>query len=144
MALRALQGFFECTISPGFLLVIGSWYRTEEQAARALFFQSANAFFLIVCDLIMYGIAGYVTKHGGIQPWRTISLFLGDRAIDNSNWGSEALSDLRERWKSPFGLCTMDCFSFKISTQSSLDFFEFFRVTYLLFYFLFYHVFILK
>ncbi|KAH8885849.1 MFS general substrate transporter [Thozetella sp. PMI_491] len=81
MALRALQGFFECTISPGFLLIIGSWYRTEEQAPRALFWQSANAFFLIICDLIMYGIAGHVIEHGGIQPWRTISLFLGSLTI---------------------------------------------------------------
>lgn len=28
MALRALQGFFECNISPGFLLITGAWYRT--------------------------------------------------------------------------------------------------------------------
>ncbi|RDW63551.1 hypothetical protein BP6252_11096 [Coleophoma cylindrospora] len=81
MAIRALQGFFECTISPGFLLIIGTWYRTEEQAPRALFWQAANAFFLIVCDLIMYGIAGYVKVHGGIQAWRTISLFLGSLTI---------------------------------------------------------------
>ncbi|VUC29999.1 unnamed protein product [Clonostachys rosea] len=81
MALRALQGFFECTISPGFLLIIGSWYRTEEQAPRALFWQSANAFFLIICDLIMYGIAGHVQEHGGMAPWRTISLFLGSLTI---------------------------------------------------------------
>lgn len=81
MAIRALQGFFECTISPGFLLIIGSWYRTEEQAPRALFWQAANAFFLIVCDLIMYGIAGYAENHGSIQPWRTISLFLGSLTI---------------------------------------------------------------
>lgn len=81
MALRALQGFFECTISPGFLLIIGSWYRTEEQAPRALFWQSANAFFLIICDLIMYGIAGHVIEYGGIAPWRTISLFLGSLTI---------------------------------------------------------------
>ena len=43
MAIRALQGFFECTISPGFILIIGTWYRTEEHAARALIWQSANA-----------------------------------------------------------------------------------------------------
>lgn len=31
----------------------------------------------------------------------TTEKILGDRAIDNSNWGSEALSDLRERWNVP-------------------------------------------
>lgn len=82
MAIRALQGLFECTISPGFLLIVGTWYRTEEQASRALVWQSGNAFFLIVCDLIMYGIARHVQKiPGGIAAWRTISLFLGSLTI---------------------------------------------------------------
>lgn len=48
MALRGLQGFFECTISPGFVLIVGTWYRTEEHSARALFWQSANAGFGII------------------------------------------------------------------------------------------------
>ena len=44
MAIRALQGFFECTISPGFVLVVGSWYRTDEHSSRSLFWQSANGY----------------------------------------------------------------------------------------------------
>lgn len=77
MAIRALQGFFECTISPGFLLVVGNWYRTEEHAARALFWQSANAGFGIISSLVNYGIGSHAQKHGGLEPWRAISLFLG-------------------------------------------------------------------
>ncbi|KAK5681912.1 hypothetical protein LTS10_006446 [Elasticomyces elasticus] len=56
MAIRALQGFFECTISPGFLLVVGTWYRTDEHSSRALFWQSANAGFGIIASLVNYGI----------------------------------------------------------------------------------------
>jgi ACS family allantoate permease-like MFS transporter len=52
MAIRALQGFFECTISPGFVLVVGSWYRTDEHSSRALFWQSANAGFGILASLV--------------------------------------------------------------------------------------------
>lgn len=77
MALRALQGFFECNISPGFLLITGAWYRTAEHANRSLFWQSSQGFFTIVCNLMLYGIARYATKMGQIAPWRTISLFLG-------------------------------------------------------------------
>lgn len=77
MALRALQGFFECTISPGFVLVIGSWYRTEEHSSRALFFQSANAGFGIIGNLSMYGIGSHAEEYGGLAAWRCISLFLG-------------------------------------------------------------------
>lgn len=81
MALRALQGFFECTISPGFVLVIGSWYRTEEHSSRALFFQSANAGFGIIGNLSMYGIGSHAEKYGGLAAWRCISLFLGGCTI---------------------------------------------------------------
>lgn len=63
IALRALQGIAECCISPGmypipimsiiltlgvrslgFVLVIGSWYKTREHPSRALFFQ-VNTYF---------------------------------------------------------------------------------------------------
>ncbi|SMR47252.1 unnamed protein product [Zymoseptoria tritici ST99CH_3D1] len=77
MVLRGLQGFFECTISPGFVLVIGSWYRTEEHSSRSLFFQSANAGFGIIGNLSMYGIGSHTKKHGGLAAWRSISFFLG-------------------------------------------------------------------
>ncbi|KAJ5108313.1 major facilitator superfamily transporter [Penicillium angulare] len=56
MALRALQGFFESNISPGFLM-------------------------LTVCNLILYGIARHVEAHGGIAAWRCISLFLGSLTL---------------------------------------------------------------
>ncbi|KAF4310160.1 putative major facilitator superfamily transporter protein [Botryosphaeria dothidea] len=81
MAIRALQGFFECTISPGFVLVVGSWYRREEHSSRALFWQSANAGFGIISSLVMYGIGSHAEKYGGLAPWRCISLFLGSSTI---------------------------------------------------------------
>lgn len=81
MIIRALQGLFECTISPGFLLVIGTWYRTEEHSARSLFWQSANAGFSIISSLVMYGIGSYAEARGGIAPWRGISMFLGSCTI---------------------------------------------------------------
>ncbi|VUC36597.1 unnamed protein product [Clonostachys rosea] len=81
MALRALQGFFECNISPGFLLITGTWYRTKEHANRSLFWQSSQGFFTIVCNLMLYGIARYVTDKGSISAWRTISLFLGSLTL---------------------------------------------------------------
>ena len=81
MAIRAFQGFFECTISPGFLLIIGNWYRTEEHPARALFWQSGNAGFTIIANLVTYGIGQHAEKYGGLQPWRGISLFLGSTTL---------------------------------------------------------------
>ncbi|GAB1743724.1 hypothetical protein NU219Hw_g646t1 [Hortaea werneckii] len=82
MALRGLQGFFECTISPGFIMIVSTWYRTEEHSARALFWQSANAGFGIIASLVMYGIANHALHHeSGIAAWRCISLFLGSCTI---------------------------------------------------------------
>ena len=81
MTLRGLQGVFECTISPGFVLVIGTWYRREEHPNRALWGQSANAGFGIIASLANYGIGSHVEKYGGLAPWRCISLFLGSMTI---------------------------------------------------------------
>ena len=82
MALRGLQGFFECTISPGSVLVIGTWYRREEHPNRALWWQSANAGFGIIASLVNYGIGSHAENHlGAIAPWRCISLFLGASTI---------------------------------------------------------------
>jgi ACS family allantoate permease-like MFS transporter len=74
ITLRALQGLFECCISPGFILIIGSWYKTREHASRALIFQSANAGFGIIASLIMYGL-GVVAQRKGKEEtaWRSIS-----------------------------------------------------------------------
>ncbi|OCF56321.1 hypothetical protein L486_06263 [Kwoniella mangroviensis CBS 10435] len=82
MVLRFLQGAFECTISPGFNLIIASWYLTKEHNARALVFQSANAGWGIVVDLTMYGIAKAAEKHeGGFAAWRGIAVFLGGQTL---------------------------------------------------------------
>ncbi|KAF4871559.1 putative transporter [Colletotrichum siamense] len=84
MGLRALQGFFECNISPGFLLITGAWYRTSEHAQRSLFWQSSQGFFTITCNLILYGIARHAVAKGDIAAWRIISLFLGGLTLIGS------------------------------------------------------------
>ncbi|ODN97332.1 hypothetical protein L198_03895 [Cryptococcus wingfieldii CBS 7118] len=82
MVLRFLQGAFECTISPGFNLLIANWYTTQEHNARSLVFQSANAGWGVVVDLTMYGIAQAAAKNeGGFEAWRGIAVFLGGQTL---------------------------------------------------------------
>jgi MFS family permease len=82
MVLRFLQGAFECTISPGFNLIIANWYTTREHASRSLVFQSANAGWGVVVDLTMYGIATKAAENpGGFEAWRGIALFLGGQTL---------------------------------------------------------------
>ncbi|KAJ0328936.1 hypothetical protein COL5a_004730 [Colletotrichum fioriniae] len=73
IVLRALQGAFECCISPGFMLLVGTWYKTREHASRSLVFQSANAGFGVIASLIMYAIGASTQHKEGAQPWRYIS-----------------------------------------------------------------------
>ncbi|KAK7513158.1 major facilitator superfamily domain-containing protein [Phyllosticta citriasiana] len=74
MVLRGLQGFFECTISPGFVLVISSWYRTEEHATPS-------------------------ERYGGLAAWRAISLFLGAATLLSSVTSFALLASPKEvRW----------------------------------------------
>ncbi|OLN97808.1 putative transporter C417.10-like protein 3 [Colletotrichum chlorophyti] len=77
IVLRGLQGAFECCISPGFMLLVGTWYKTREHASRSLVFQSANAGFGVIAHLIMYAIGAATQNKEGAQPWRYISYFLG-------------------------------------------------------------------
>ncbi|KAF7532051.1 hypothetical protein G7054_g8314 [Neopestalotiopsis clavispora] len=79
MVLRGLQGALECCISPGFILLVGSWYTTREHPSRMLVFQSANAGFGIFSALALYGIGTIKTE--GFQTWRAMSYFLGGLTI---------------------------------------------------------------
>ncbi|GFZ45616.1 hypothetical protein JCM24511_03344 [Saitozyma sp. JCM 24511] len=82
MAMRFLQGMFECTISPGFNLLIANWYTTREHSSRSLVFTSANAGWGVVVDLTMYGIARAAAKNpGGFEAWRGIAAFLGGQTL---------------------------------------------------------------
>lgn len=63
----------QCCISPGFILVIGSWYTTREHASRSLVFQSANAGFGAIASLILYGIGSVQHARPGFEAWRYMS-----------------------------------------------------------------------
>jgi ACS family allantoate permease-like MFS transporter len=93
ITLRALQGIFECCISPGFILVIGSWYTTREHASRSLVFQSANAGFGVIASLIMYGLGVAAQRNKNDEAWRYISyvssciqLTIRVKLISYSSW----------------------------------------------------------
>ncbi|KAI1097184.1 MFS general substrate transporter [Jackrogersella minutella] len=81
VTLRALQGIFECCISPGFLLVVGTWYTTREHPSRALVFQSGYAGMSVITDSIMYGIGTISYKNSDFEAWRYMSFFLGGLTI---------------------------------------------------------------
>ncbi|KIY46538.1 MFS general substrate transporter, partial [Fistulina hepatica ATCC 64428] len=81
VTLRALQGLFECCISPGFVLIIGNWYTRSEHVSRSLFFGSANAGFSIVANLVLYGIGTLQYKRPDSEPWRYMSYFLGGLTV---------------------------------------------------------------
>ncbi|RYP76421.1 hypothetical protein DL769_003627 [Monosporascus sp. CRB-8-3] len=66
-----------CCISPGFILVIGSRYKTREHASRSLVFQSANAGFGVIASLILYGIRSVHNSRPDFQAWRYVSFFRG-------------------------------------------------------------------
>ncbi|TRM62730.1 hypothetical protein BD626DRAFT_569865 [Schizophyllum amplum] len=81
MALRALQGAAECTISPSFMLIIGAFYRRQEHTMRSLIWGTANSGLGIIVSLCMYGIGKHAEEHGGLAPWKGISFFLGAMTI---------------------------------------------------------------
>ncbi|PBK61772.1 MFS general substrate transporter [Armillaria solidipes] len=81
LALRALQGSLECCITPGFILIIGSWYTRQEQSSRSLMFQSALFGVNLISDLVLYGIGTSEYSGKVTQAWRYMSYFLGSLTI---------------------------------------------------------------
>jgi ACS family allantoate permease-like MFS transporter len=85
MVLRALQGALECTISPTFMLITGTWYTSHEHTMRSIIWGTANAGMNIISGLINYGIGSHAQSHpGGLAAWKGISLFLGSLTISDS------------------------------------------------------------
>jgi MFS transporter, ACS family, allantoate permease len=67
---RFLQGAFECSIQPAFLLITGSFYPTRELPLRVIIWGTGSTSFGVISDLSLYGIGRAATKSGAIAPWR--------------------------------------------------------------------------
>jgi sugar phosphate permease len=93
LVLRALQGAFECSISPGFLLLVGTWYTRREHTSRSLVFGSANAGFGAIAKLVMYGIGAATLHKPDAQPWRYIS-YVGSISLDTTSDANRASSSV--------------------------------------------------
>lgn len=82
VSLRALQGAFECTISPTFMLLTGTWYTSQEHTLRSIIWGTSNAGMNVITSLINYGIGLHAQKDpGGLAAWKGISFFLGALTI---------------------------------------------------------------
>lgn len=97
--LRALQGLAECTISPAFLVITGSWYRSNEHAHRSIIWGTANAGFGTISSLISYGVGHAAQNAGDINAaWKYISYYLGGLTILVSIPVFFILGTPREAW----------------------------------------------
>lgn len=68
-AMRFLLGFFEAGIYPALTLLVSTFYRRSEQAARLGAFWLCNGIALIVGGLISYGIGRMEYTHG-LKNWQ--------------------------------------------------------------------------
>ncbi|KAK4447413.1 major facilitator superfamily domain-containing protein [Podospora aff. communis PSN243] len=73
-AQRFFLGFLESGISPMFMLIVGSWYRKEEQAMRMGVWYCCTGYVSIISPLINYGF-GLIG--GGVSSWRYMYYFGG-------------------------------------------------------------------
>lgn len=74
MALRFLLGAFEASISPGFSLVTGLWYKPAEHASRHGIWFAGNTSAAIVGGLLAYAIS-HIKSH--IAAWRWLFIIFG-------------------------------------------------------------------
>lgn len=102
VALRSLQGLFECTISPAFLLITASFYVSREHTMRSIIWGTSNSGMDILTQLVMYGIGKAAQANpSSFGPWRYISIFLGVWTILMSGFALLVLGTPNEvRWLS--------------------------------------------
>ncbi|KAI8393772.1 major facilitator superfamily domain-containing protein [Radiomyces spectabilis] len=79
-ALRFLLGLLEAGIYPSLTLLISTFYRRSEQAARLGIFWLCNGFSLIFGGLVTYGI-GRMTNTYGLKTWQWIMIILGSCTV---------------------------------------------------------------
>ncbi|KFY29026.1 hypothetical protein V491_00213 [Pseudogymnoascus sp. VKM F-3775] len=78
-AQRFFLGFLESGISPLFMLIVGSWYKKNEQAFRMGIWYSCTGYVSIFSPLINYGF-GKITS-GPLPSWKYMYLFSGGITI---------------------------------------------------------------
>jgi predicted MFS family arabinose efflux permease len=77
-AQRFFLGFLESGISPMFMLVVGQFYKKNEQALRMGAWYCCTGYVSIISPLINYGL-GHIT--GSLSPWRYMYLIAGALTI---------------------------------------------------------------
>ncbi|KAJ7498900.1 CNF01220-like protein [Mycena latifolia] len=76
-AVRFLLGASESAITPGFLMIVASWYKRPEMTSRTLLWMAMNTVFSSFFGLVIYALAKHAQDSGGLAAWRVINLFLG-------------------------------------------------------------------
>ncbi|SGY18993.1 BQ5605_C014g07531 [Microbotryum silenes-dioicae] len=75
VAQRVVLGALESSVSPGFVLMTGQWYRKSEQATRLGIWYSATGIFNVFSGVINYGLGS--AGGGSLAPWKYMYLFAG-------------------------------------------------------------------
>ncbi|KAH7014120.1 MFS transporter [Microdochium trichocladiopsis] len=75
---RFFLGFLESGVSPMFMLVVGGWYKRNEQALRMGVWYSATGYVSVIAPLINYGL-GHIS--GGLSPWKYMYLVAGSITV---------------------------------------------------------------
>lgn len=74
-AQRFFLGFLESGVSPMFMLIVGGWYKKQEQALRMGGWYCATGYVSAISPLINYGL-GHITG-GGLNSWQYMYIVAG-------------------------------------------------------------------
>ncbi|KAI8940646.1 hypothetical protein NX059_001916 [Plenodomus lindquistii] len=77
-AQRFFLGFLESGISPMFMVIVGSFYKKNEQAFRMGIWYSCTGYVSIFSPLINYGLG---QAKGPLSPWKYMYIFAGSLTI---------------------------------------------------------------
>jgi MFS family permease len=87
---RFLLGLLEATVNPGFIMIIGMWYRAYEQPLRLESYYCTNGIATMFGGLIGYAV-GNITS--GLPQWMYVFLIFGSFSICAGIWSLLVLPD---------------------------------------------------
>lgn len=99
MAARFFIGVGEAAIGPGFSLIVGMFYKREEQPARQAAWFMGNCISMIIGGVVAYGVGNVHT--GAVRSWQLLFWFWG---LSPAAWRSFSSSCCRIRPSRLFSL----------------------------------------
>jgi len=100
--IRFLQGFFESSLYPGTIYILGSWYKPLEIAKRTAIFTAVGQIGSMFAGVMMTAMNQGLHGHSSLQGWQWVFILNGAMGIPFGVFGLMFFPNLPESTRVPY------------------------------------------